>query len=349
MAGRAVRSPFLEGEYLMKKLLHIANRKTEKRVWIPVFIQALKEMGDLTIVEDGEQLSDEECTQRIRQCNILITSWAARPVPESIAADRGELEYICHVTGTVRQFIPIKLVEAGIPLTNWGDVPADGIAEGAMVLLLAMIKNLRHRIEVIQNDGWRPAGDYFSGTLKELNVGIYGFGVIGKRFLQLLRPFGSIIRIFDPYIDDIPEDCIRVSSMEELFGQSEAIVVHAGLSDETRGSVTAELLAMLPDNGIVINTARGGIIDQDALFAELEKGRLLACLDVLEPDRLPEGHPAKKWPNAIFTAHSIEKSHSEYGNVLRPMHQVCLENIKRHIAGESLEFIMDKIRYQRST
>ena len=86
----------------MKKLLHIANRKAEKRVWRPVFIQTLKEMGDLTIVEDGNQLSDEECEQRMRQCNVLITSWGARPVPKSIAANRGELEYICHVTGTVR-------------------------------------------------------------------------------------------------------------------------------------------------------------------------------------------------------------------------------------------------------
>ena len=333
----------------MKKLLHIANRKAERRVWIPVFIEELEKIGDLTIVEDGEQLSDEECADLIRQCNVLITSWAARRTPVSIAADRGELEYICNVTGTVRQFIPIELVEAGIPVTNWGDVPANGIAEGAMVLLMAMIKNLRHRIEVVQNDGWRPPGDYFSGTLKELNVGIYGFGVIGMRFLQLIRPFGSIVRIFDPYIESVPDDCIRVGSMEELFSQSEAIVIHAGLSDETRGSITAELLAMLPDNGIIINTARGGIIDQDALFAELEKGRLLAGLDVLEPDRLPEGHPAKKWPNVIFTSHNIGKSHSDDGNVLRPMHQVCLENLKRHIAGEPLKFVMDKERYQRST
>jgi phosphoglycerate dehydrogenase-like enzyme len=106
---------------------------------------------------------------------------------------------------------------------------------------------------------------------------------------------------------------------------------------------------MLPDNGIVINTARGGIIEQDALFAELESGRLLAGLDVLEPDRLPEGHPAKKWSNAIFSTHSIGKSHPEGQNVLRPMHQICLENLRRHIAGMSLEFVMDVDRYQRST
>ncbi len=333
----------------MVKLLHIARNKTERRVWIPVFIEELEKIGDLTIIEDGRELPDEECAKRIRECNILITSWAARPVPVSLANERGRLEYICHVNGTVREFIPLELIQAGVPVTNWGDVPADGIAEGAMTLLLAMVKNLRYRIEVVQKDGWRPPAGYFSGTLKGLNVGIYGFGVIGRRFAKLLRPFGSVIRIYDPYVEGIPDDCIRVTSLEELFGQSEAIVIHAGLSDETRGSVTGELLAMLPDDGIVINTARGGIIEQNALFAELEKGRLLAGLDVLEPDRLQEGHPAKKWPNVIFTAHNIGKSHREGQNVLRPMHQVCLENLRRHIAGEPLEFVMDVVRYQRST
>ncbi len=333
----------------MKKLLHIARNKAERRVWIPAFIEELEKIGDLTIIEDARELPDEECAKHIRECNILITSWSARSVPVSLPNDRGKLEYICHVTGEMRSYIPLELIQAGIPVTNWGDVPADGIAEGAMVLLLAMVKNLRHRIEVVQEDGWKPPTDYFSGTLKGLNVGIYGFGVIGRRFVDLLRPFGSVIRIYDPYVEGVPDDCIQVASMEELFGQSEAIVIHSGLSDETRGSVTGELLAMLPDDGIVINTARGGIIQQDALFAELEKGRLLAGIDVLEPDRLSEGHPARKWPNAIFTAHSIGKSHRAGQNVLRPMHQVCLENLMRHIAGEPLKCIMDVARYQRST
>jgi phosphoglycerate dehydrogenase-like enzyme len=336
----------------MKKLLHIANRQPEKRVWTPVFIEALKEIGQLTIIENGDDLADEECAEHVRQCNILITSWGARTVPTSLAADRGDLEYICHVTGTVREFIPVELVEAGIPVTNWGDAPANAIAEGAMALLLAMVKNLRHRIKVVQNDGWRMERGSFSGTLEALNVGVYGLGFIGRRFVEMLRPFRALIRIYDPYIADIPDDCIRVGSLEELFSQSEAIVIHAGLSEETRGSVAAELLARLPDNGIIVNTARGGIIDQDALFAELEKGRLLAGLDVLDPDRLPAGHPAKKWPNVIFTAHNIGESQIGGGassRGLRYMHQVCLENLKRHIEGEPLKFVMDRVRYQRST
>ena len=327
-------------------MLHIAARKANAKIWIPEVVEAIKAFGALTIVEDGEQLSDEECAARIRECDVLLTGWGARPVPPAIAKDPGQLGYICNVTGSMRQFIPLELVESDIPVTNWGDAPANRLAEGAVTLLLACVKNLRLRIETVQQDGWRLAEDAFCGTLEGMNVGMYGCGEIGRRFVEMLKPFRPTIRVHDPYVADLPDGCARVDSLDELFGTSEAIALHAGLSDETRGAVTAELLAKLPDNGIIVNTARGAIINQDALFAELRRGRLLAGLDVLDPDRLPDDHPAKQWPNVIFTAHSIGKVQRSGMDI---MHEICLDNLKRYARGESLRFVMDRDRYLRST
>jgi len=328
------------------KLLHIVTRKASPRIWIPEFLEALKAFGGLTIVEDGEQLSDEECTARMRECDVLLTGWGARPVPPAVAEDPGQLGYVCNVTGSLCQFIPLELIESDIPVTNWGDAPANRLAEGAVTLLLACVKNLRLRIETVQQGGWRLPEDVFTDTLEGLNLGVYGCGEIGRRFVEMVKPFQPVIRAFDPYAADLPDGCIRVDSLDELFGTSEAIALHAGLSDETRGTVTAELLAKLPDNGIIVNTARGAIIDQDALFAELERGRLLAGLDVLEPDRLAADHPAKQWPNVIFTAHSIGKVQC---SGLEVMHEVCLDNLGRYVRGEPLRFVMDRDRYLRST
>lgn len=336
----------------MGKLLHIASRKPNERVWVPDFLAALERIGDLALVEDGDDLTDAACAELIRQCDVLITCWQSLPVPRSLAEDRGRLRYICNVTGSVRQSVPIELVEAGIPLTNWGDAPAGRLAEGAMTLLLAAVKNLRLRIETASAGGGALPGDAFSGTLEGMQVGVYGCGAIGRRFVEMLRPFEPVIRVYDPYVDGLPPGCLRSDSLPELFRESQAIVIHAGLSDETGGSVTAELLAMLPDNGIVINTARGAIIDQTALFSELESGRLLAGLDVLHPDKLAADHPARKWPNLILTSHNIGKAFAE-GTVrprgLQKMHRRCLENLERFFAGEPLEFAMDRDRYLRST
>ncbi len=336
----------------MIEILHIAEEQPADRVWIEQFYQELRKLGQLTVIEDGQAISEEDHATRIRRCNILITCWGSVPVPPSIAEDRGSLEYICHVTGTVRQWIPLEILEAGIPVTNWGDAPAGRLAEGAFTLLLACLKDLPGRTRIIRSGGWHVPEDFCSGILEGLNVGIYGCGMIGRRFVEMLRPFRPVIRIFDPYTDELPKGCIAAESLHELFSLSEAIVIHAGLSEETRGSVTAKLLARLPRNGIVINTARGAIIDQDALFAELETGRLRAGLDVLEPDRPPADHPARHWDNLILTAHDIGKNRPMEGfppKKLDPMHHICLDNIRRHVSGRPLRFVMDRTRYERST
>jgi phosphoglycerate dehydrogenase-like enzyme len=190
------------------------------------------------------------------------------------------------------------------------------------------------------------------GSLNRLRVGIYGLGVIGRRFVEMIRPFGAELTIFDPYLAEMPEGCSRATSLDELFAGSQAIVIHAALTDETRGSVTADLLARLPRHGVVINTARGGIVDQPALFAELKSGRLRAGLDVLEPDGLPEEHEARAWPNLILTAHRVDHGWPDFNEPpteLNEMQETCIDNLRRFFGGEPLRFTFDRARYLRST
>lgn len=334
------------------KLLHIANGEAVRQIFNGLFKSELSGKGELRIVENGAALTDAERAALIRECDVLLTGWGASPIPVEIVSNPGNLRYVCHITGEMRHTIPIEVIDAGIPVTNWGDATANGVAEGAMTLLLASAKELHARIRHIERDRWALDGEAHGGTLEGLNVGVYGYGGIGRRFVELIRPFRSTVRIYDPYAATIPHDCIRVDTLERLFEESDAIVVHAGLCDATRRSVTAELLSRLPRHGVVVNTARGGIIDQDALFTELETGRLRAGLDVLEPDSLPPGHPARTWENLILTAHHVENPWPLDGRPatsLTPMQEVCLDNLSRFLVGEPLRFVMDHRRYLLST
>lgn len=335
----------------MKKLIHLAAGKAHPEIWTQPFREALGAFGDLTVIENTDQMPLHERANLIREHHIALTSWGSNELPAELASNRGNLEYICNITGTLRQYVPLELIDAGIPMTNWGDAPAKPIAEGAMTLLLATLKDLHRRVQLVRSGGWVLPRRGFSDTLQGLNIGVYGFGVIGRAFEDLLRPFGAVVRIYDPYVTEVPLDCILVESLDALFEQSAAIVIHAGLTEATRGSVTAALLAKLPDGGIVINTARGAIIDQDALFRELERGRLRAGLDVLEPDSLPLDHPARTWENVIFSAHTIalEWSHPGIHQQLSSIQQIALKNIQRHLQGEPLEFVLDRKRYLLST
>ncbi len=335
----------------MLKMIYLGNTDSRMPTKGP-FVEALKELGELTLIFDASEIPDSERAKMIRQNDIVLTMWGSMPVPEAVVENPGKLRYACNITGELKKYIPEKIIESEIYVTNWGDAPANEVAEGAVCLLLAVLKDLHIKIMNVRNDKWGLLENQFtSGTLEELKVGLYGFGVIGRRFAEIVNMFGAKQYVFDPYVKELPEYCTKTDSLKELFEKSEAIAIHAGLSEETKGSVNAELLSLLPDNGIVINTARGDIIDQAALFAELKKGRLRAGLDVLaDNDRLPEGHPARKWENLILTCHNSSKVWwPERPGELLKYEKICIENIKRFISGEPLKFIMDKVRYDRST
>jgi phosphoglycerate dehydrogenase-like enzyme len=337
-----------------RKLLHIAHRQPSPRLWTNTFRTALKPFGDLEVIANGADMTEAGYLEKVRSADILLTGWGAMPVPATIATEPGKIKYICHLTGEMRHTVPLEIIRSKIPVTNWGDSPSFEVAEGAMVLLLAMAKNLRGFIVEKEAGHWHdasPGAAMQTATLRGLKIGLYGLGFIGRTFLELLRPFRPAIRAFDPYAVNWPEGVERVASLEELFKDSHAVVIHAGLTPETQNSVNAKLLSLLPDKGILINTARGGIVDQEALFAELATGRLRAALDVLAgDDRLPPDHPARKWPNLIITSHQISNAnwpiHPEDPDApLLALHEMALGNLQRFYDNQPLQFVIDEKRY----
>lgn len=336
----------------MINILHMANRRSQVAADGPL-ARAIRELGELTIVEQARELDAEEIACQMREADVVVTNWASTPIPVELASDPGNLKYVLNLGGTCKATVPIEIIRADIPVTNWGDTPAQAVAEGAMALLLAVLKDMRGRTEAVAAGKTWGAGrlGLSSGTLYTVKLGLYGCGVIGTRFVEMVRPFKPELLVFDPYADELPDGCRRVDSLDALFEESEAVAIWAGLSDETRGSVNAERLAKLPDHGIIVNAARGEIIDQEALFAELKSGRLRAGLDVLVGDNyLPEGHEAHAWPNLLITCHDINSAQWPK----RPPQvgyagQIVVDNLNRFIAGEPLRFVMDERRYQLSS
>ncbi len=160
---------------------------------------------------------------------------------------------------------------------------------------------------------------------------------------------GARVWFYGPFVSEFPVGCRRVSSLEELFGECPAISLYADLTPATWHSVDARLLARLPDHGVIVNTARGGLIDQAALFAELASGQLRAGLDTIDDDWLPPDHPALRWPNLILTGHRISSHRWRLSHEFGLLPQVALDNIDRYLQSAPCQFVMDEIRYERST
>lgn len=332
-------------------ILHLARHKPSPLFTLPAFQTALRGLGTFDLLENTETLPAEEVLALIRAADVLLTGHGTLPVPEELAPDPGRLQYICHLTGTLKGMVPPELIQSGLMVSNWGDAPANELAESSLTLLLSLLKEIPRHIRHSQaGKWWEPIPDALPGRLRGLTVGLYGYGFSGRALHNHLRPFDVKLRYYDPFVHDAPPDALRVDSLEALFGGSHVVSLHAGLNPETRNSITRELLALLPDGGILINTARGGLVDQEALFAELESGRLRAGLDVLaDTDDLPPDHPARHWPNLILTHHKLNRDLWPDAGSLKPMHEICLDNLRRFRDGLPIRFRIDAERLSLTT
>jgi D-3-phosphoglycerate dehydrogenase len=142
--------------------------------------------------------------------------------------------------------------------------------------------------------------------LRGKTLGIIGFGNIGRTLAPKARAFGMRVIVFDPYVDDelvAAQHCEKVE-FETFLRESDYITIHAPLNEETGGLINETTLRLMKPTAFVVNTARGAIIDQDALVRALQNNWIAgAALDVFVPERIPPEHPLLHLPNVITTPH----------------------------------------------
>ena len=176
--------------------------------------------------------------------------------------------------------------------SNWG-----GVAEGTMANMLAILKNVRMKDRHVKDGGWRDAklmGTYLGSRqiddYQGITVGIIGLGRIGSRLADLLAPWRLNLIAFDPYVAEsvYVHHNVKAVDMETLLRTSDVVTLHCNLTAETQGLIGADQLALMKPTAVLLNAARGPIVDIDALFDALDRDRLAgAALDVL-PDEPPD-------------------------------------------------------------
>jgi phosphoglycerate dehydrogenase-like enzyme len=185
---------------------------------------------------------------------------------------------------------------------------ADATADLTMGLLLSLMRRLPEAIASTRAGDWRRA-ELAGRELRDRRMGIVGIGNVGRAVARRALAFGMTVRATDPYVTaaDLPPDlaaAVPLVPLPALIAESDVLSLHAPLTDETRGLIGADRLAALPDGAIVLNCARGGIVDEAALIAGLARGRPAAAgLDVFESEPPPPGSPLLSLPNVVVTPH----------------------------------------------
>lgn len=207
----------------------------------------------------------------------------------------------------------------GIVVCNTPGANARSVGEHAVALLFAVRRNLRPADRHVRAGNWER-GEFTGHELTGDTLGLFGFGAIAREMADLVQGMGLTVLTYDPYVadDDIPSRVRRVSELSDLFARSDAVSIHAPLTGETRGTVSADELAALGEGGVLINTSRGPIVDESALLEALENGVLGgAGLDTFETEPPDDDNPLFDRDDVVLTPHVGGVTHDSLARMSR--------------------------------
>jgi D-3-phosphoglycerate dehydrogenase / 2-oxoglutarate reductase len=255
-------------------------------------------------VEVGIDWTDEQLAERIGEYDGIVIRSATRLTPELLAR-AGRLRVIGRAGVGVDNVDVDAATKRGIVVANAPESNVVTAAEHTMALLLALARNVPQAYLSLTAGRWERSK--FSGVeLYEKTLGILGFGRIGQLVAQRARGFGMRVLAFDPFVSAERYRELRVEkadSPEDVYAQAEFITVHLPKTPETEGFLDAEAFAKMRDGVRVLNVARGGLIDEQALQQALDSGKVAgAALDVFPSEPMTE-HALFSYPNVVVTPH----------------------------------------------
>ncbi len=196
--------------------------------------------------------------------------------------------------------------KARILVTNVSDYCIDEVSDHALALLLALARHVAAADGAVKAGAWDVVARAGIRRLRGQTLGLVGFGKIAKALASKVQPLGMKVLVYDPYVEAelISRYGAEAVSLDRLLAEADAISIHVPLSSETRNLIGERELALMKSAAFLINTSRGGIVDEQALAAALKEGQLGgAALDVLSVEPPPPDHPLRQAPNVILTPH----------------------------------------------
>lgn len=297
----------------------------------------LEGMCELLVDEAVPNFDDPRAALVLGDVEILVTGWGC-PALDAKALDAlPRLRAAFHAAGTVKNHVAPECFERGVRITSAAFANAIPVAEFTVATILLANKQafaLQRRYR--ERRAFRLWSAEYPGLGNHGKcIGIVGASRIGRMVIEHLRAFGFEILVHDPFLDEAGAATLgaELCTLDDLFTRSDVVSLHAPALPETQHLVDARSLSLLRDGAILINTARGALVDHTALTHELVSGRISAVLDTTEPEVLAEDSPLYDLDNVFLTPHIAGSQGTETAR----MFASALDELERFIAGEPLQ------------
>ncbi|MBP2436367.1 hydroxyacid dehydrogenase [Microbacterium amylolyticum] len=258
------------------------------------------------VIATVDSFETPEAVAALERAEVLVTGWGTPPINGELLDRAPHLRWILHIAGSVKGMLAPEVWDRGIGVSSAVDANAVPVAEFTLAAILLSNK----RIVQIARQYRNTRTDLNQAELGVIGnyrrrVGIVGASRIGRRVIDLLQNFDVDVVVSDPTVAaaDVRAMGAEPASLEELCATCDVVSVHAPSLPTTRGLISRELIASMRPGSTLINTARGDVVDQDALTERVLSGDLFSVLDVTVPWVLPAEHPLYDHPNVLLTPH----------------------------------------------
>ena len=279
-------------------------------IFAPEIDAALRDLADVTFNESDENWTSERLAAEAAPYDGIVTCWGSPTVTDAVLDAAPHLKIVAHAAGSVKGYIPEEVLRRGVLVSSAAIAMSPAVAEFSLILVLLGLRPIHEYDHGMRHGGPDRAWDAIDafGMGQEIagqRIGVVGAGNVGRIFIGQLTALRAEPWVYDPYLGDeaAAELGARKVSLAELLSSCPIVVNHAPTTPETHHMIGREELALMPDGAYLVNTARSWIIDQDALLAELQSGRIRAALDVFDIEPLPLDHPFRSLPNVLLTPH----------------------------------------------
>ncbi|MEU7107685.1 hydroxyacid dehydrogenase [Streptomyces sp. NPDC046215] len=278
-------------------------------------------------------LTTPEARVALGGAGILLTGWGCPALTEDVLGAAPRLWAVVHAAGSVKSLVTEAVWGRGIVVSSAADVNAGPVADFTLAAIVFAAKGALPTAAAYAS-GWPAFRDRQGADSR--TIGVIGASRVGRRVMAGLRASAAGFRILlhDPYVSAAEAAALGAESVSaaDLCRSADIVTVHAPETPETRHLLGAGQLALIRDGGTVINTARGSLVDTEALTRECAAGRLGAFLDVTDPEPLPAGHRLLSLPNVLVTPHIAGAQGSE----ARRLGAFAVEEVARLVRGEPL-------------
>ena len=321
------------------------DRRLYRDSFDPLDWERLAAVTDIVDQEPLMSYLDERAVAILPEVEILITGWDAPLLDAAGLRNLPRLRMISHLGATVKAHHSPAVWHRGVRVSSAVEATAHPVVEFTIAAIVFSAKHVLARSKKYCETRTFPApDDEFDIGLMGQTIGIVGASRVGLPVIERLRAFDVEVLVYDPFLSREHARGLgaeKIEDLDELIKRSDIVSIHAPITDKTVNMFDAGRLAMLRDGATLINTARGVLIDQAALVAELQTGRISAVIDVTNPEPLPPDSPLFTLPNVLLTPHMA----GPMGQERSRMFSAVVDEVERYCRGKSLrgEIALDSL------